>query len=447
MITVRECMWHEVERFRKLEGEYHYMGESHGAGDIIRLIFEEDGVWLALMTWGASCYALKARDEFLEWNPVMRQKRLKLIVNNRRFTLLTPKGTRPNLASQILALAMRELPDIWLKKWGYKPLWAETFCDIEVTAGTCYRAAGWKQIGKTKGFSRVNHARDFYIPNGRPKVLYMKPFRNDAKELIISNNLPKEYLEATHTRADGILPIKENQVESLHWQMCHVKDPRGRNKSVGIGTLLTLLVIGVASGAKDLKEVVSFAKRLNNYQLKLLACPKAKDKFNKLIDYKRTCPSYTAFYHLLTHKDKRGRHDFSVADFAEKLSEWMISQAGKLPRHLAIDGKFIKELVGLVSLVDTETGDVIAVAPSSRKAGVKGECELPVVQKTLTKMDLSNAVVTADALHCQHKTAQIILEQGGDYILQVKGNQETLEKQCQTLCKIRPRIDRSKKKN
>ena len=46
MITVRECQYDEVKKFRELEGEYHYMGESHGAGDMIRLIFEEDGKWI-----------------------------------------------------------------------------------------------------------------------------------------------------------------------------------------------------------------------------------------------------------------------------------------------------------------------------------------------------------------------------------------------------------------
>ncbi len=33
MLTVRQCMIGETAWFRGLEGEYHYMGESHGAGD------------------------------------------------------------------------------------------------------------------------------------------------------------------------------------------------------------------------------------------------------------------------------------------------------------------------------------------------------------------------------------------------------------------------------
>ena len=51
MLTVRQCMIGETAWFRKLEGEYHYMGESHGAGDVVRLVFEEDGAPVALMTW------------------------------------------------------------------------------------------------------------------------------------------------------------------------------------------------------------------------------------------------------------------------------------------------------------------------------------------------------------------------------------------------------------
>ena len=37
-ITVRQCMIGETGWFRKLEGEYHYMGESHGVGDLVGLM-------------------------------------------------------------------------------------------------------------------------------------------------------------------------------------------------------------------------------------------------------------------------------------------------------------------------------------------------------------------------------------------------------------------------
>ena len=43
-----------------------------------------------------------------------------------------------------------------LRKFHYRPLLAETFCDISHSSGTCYKAANWIPLGMTKGFSRVN---------------------------------------------------------------------------------------------------------------------------------------------------------------------------------------------------------------------------------------------------------------------------------------------------
>lgn len=39
----------ELKRFKELEGECRYMGETHSGGDTMRLVFEEDGKWVALM--------------------------------------------------------------------------------------------------------------------------------------------------------------------------------------------------------------------------------------------------------------------------------------------------------------------------------------------------------------------------------------------------------------
>ena len=60
-----------------------------------------------------------------------------------------------------------------------------------------------------------------------------------------------------------------------------------------------------------------------------------------------------------------------MADYAARLSKWMAAQHGKPARHLAADGKFVDEVVGLVSVVDAESGDLVAVAPASKKAGLQ----------------------------------------------------------------------------
>ena len=55
-----------------------------------------------------------------------------------------------NLASTILGMVARRLPDESLNRYGNQPLLPETFVDSERFTGTCYTAANWINVGKTK---------------------------------------------------------------------------------------------------------------------------------------------------------------------------------------------------------------------------------------------------------------------------------------------------------
>ena len=111
--------------------------------------------------------------------PALAAERLKLIVQNRRYLLLHEKGAEPNLASAALAAACRALPAQWQERFGYRPLLAESFTDPESYCGTCYKAGGWQPVGMSDGNSR--HRADFFIPNGRPKRLWMKELEPHAR--------------------------------------------------------------------------------------------------------------------------------------------------------------------------------------------------------------------------------------------------------------------------
>ena len=52
--------------------------------------------------------------------------------------------------------------------------------------------------------------------------------------------------------------------------------------------------------------------------------------------------------------------------------------------------------------------------------------EITAVPKLLEMLALPGMVVTADAMHCQRQLSQQVVEQGGDYVLALKGNQGTL---------------------
>ena len=52
--------------------------------------------------------------------------------------------------------------------------------------------------------------------------------------------------------------------------------------------------------------------------------------------------------------------------------------------------------------------------------------EIPAVPKLLDCIDVKNCVITSDAVSCQKKTVRKIIEYECDYVIYLKGNQETL---------------------
>ena len=49
--------------------------------------------------------------------------------------------------------------------------------------------------------------------------------------------------------------------------------------------------------------------------------------------------------------------------------------------------------------------------------------EIPALRDLLDSMDITDAVVSADAMHCQRETAKHITGRGAHYVLTVKANQ------------------------
>lgn len=104
----------------------------------------------------------------------------------------------------------------------------------------------------------------------------------------------------------------------------------------------------------------------------------------------------------------------------------MAEQQDHLPASVALDGKMIKDIIGTVSLVDVEDGAPIALRIMDQKHETQ-RCELKAAQELINQIEsLEGKTVRADPLHCQKTTARAIAEKGGDYFLQIKGNQPTL---------------------
>jgi len=120
------------------------------------------------------------------------------------------------------------------------------------------------------------------------------------------------------------------------------------------------------------------------------------------------------------------------------LSAWAWTRARQAGGRLviAVDGKTVRGakdkggkaphlVAALAHGLGTFLGQVAVDAKSN---------EIPAVRELLKAFaDLASAVITLDALHAQHGTAQAILDRRADYVITVKANMPTLFRQLKAL--------------
>lgn len=198
--------------------------------------------------------------------------------------------------------------------------------------------------------------------------------------------------------------------ESFESHFGSLKDPRiDRKKLYPLVEILFVVLCGSICGAESWRDFVIFGK--------------AKLEFLR---------SYYAFKNGIPSKNTFARV-FAVLDteaFKHQFVEWVKSLQILLEEVIAIDGKTLCNSVDkakgisaihMVSAFATEARLVLAQQKVDEKSN-----EITAIPKLLDLLDLKGHIVTIDAMGTQKAIAKQIIEQGGDYILALKGNQGTL---------------------
>lgn len=172
---------------------------SHGplVGRQIRYLVSSEHGWLGALGFAAPALQLAERDRWVGWDVTQRRAYLHTVVNMSRF-LIRPSVHCINLASRLLAMATKRLPDDFEQRYNYRPWLLESFVDKARYLGTCYRAANWIRVGCTKGRGRQDRVRQ--VPE-TPKDIYMYPLE---KEFRTKLGLTVDAGRSTLGPADGL---------------------------------------------------------------------------------------------------------------------------------------------------------------------------------------------------------------------------------------------------
>ena len=182
--------------WNELVASEHPQGAVLHVGAQVRYLIESEHGVLGAIGFAAAALAVAARDEWIGWDAELRRKRLHRVLGLSRF-LIRPSVRCQRLASKVLGMVLRRLPEDFRQRYGYSPWLVETYCDPQQHAGTCFRAANWTCVGETAGRGRFA-LPDQHVP---VKAIFVYPLQRDWRRLLGADAAPPcEPLEP----ADGL---------------------------------------------------------------------------------------------------------------------------------------------------------------------------------------------------------------------------------------------------
>lgn len=202
--------------------------------------------------------------------------------------------------------------------------------------------------------------------------------------------------------------MKQADVELLGY-LSIVRDPRLDRKK--LHRLSDILFLSVCAG--------------------LCGCDTWEDIYDFAVIRESWLKQYILLPHGIPSPDTIARV-FSLLDpteFETAFRNWVLSlyrvEEGKV---IAIDGKRVrgsygngKSAIHMVGAFATEAGLALAQVKTADKSN-----EITAIPELLDALVLKGCVVTLDAMGCQKPIVTKIMDQGGDYVISLKGNQGTL---------------------
>ncbi len=160
--------------------QYHYLGYVYPVGEYLKYIYFIKSRPLGCICFSSTVRHIKCRDDYIGWTKQQREENLHLTVYNTRFLLL-PWVSIYCLASQLLSRTVKIVSKDWERYFNHRIYYLETFVDRERFAGTCYKAANWRYLGRTTGRGKNDQSGK---ANRSIKAVWGYPLSKNFREVL-----------------------------------------------------------------------------------------------------------------------------------------------------------------------------------------------------------------------------------------------------------------------
>lgn len=201
--------------------------------------------------------------------------------------------------------------------------------------------------------------------------------------------------------------------KELQKQMIEVEKAHRLGTFHRMSSVLAIMICGMLCNLQNISDIHKWAK----------SKPTLEFLSNEFHIAKIPCRAQ--FYNILANVNPE---KFNIA-----FINWMkfVLQGDVASKTIAIDGKTVCSTdkltpdgnpLHIVSAIISENNLVIGQLPCKTKISE------PEAFRELVKMlNISGAIVVADALHCKKKSAETVVAEGGDYLFAVKDNEPNLK--------------------
>lgn len=204
---------------------------------------------------------------------------------------------------------------------------------------------------------------------------------------------------------------KNKSISTVATQFAGLDDPRVVGRSGH--KLIDILVIGICTvicGGDDYPSMEEFGKAKEEW-------------FRTFLELPNGIPSHDTFWRVFSALDPE--------QFQHCFLRWMNAVSSTTGGEIiALDGKQLrrshdkedgKAAIHMVSAWATTNRLVLGQVKVDEKSN-----EITAIPELLRRLDINGCLITVDAMGCQVDIAELIIEQGGDYLFSLKGNQSNL---------------------
>jgi len=189
-----------------------------------------------------------------------------------------------------------------------------------------------------------------------------------------------------------------------------IEDHRHHNKLHKLIDVIIIAICGVVAGADTYEQIENFGKKRKRWLSKFLELPYG-------------IPSHDTFDPIFERMNPQ--------EFQGSFKKWISSVAKQTKGQVvAIDGKTLrrshnksedKKAIHMIGAWASENQVVLGQLKTEEKSN-----EITAIPYLLKLLDLSDCIITIDAMGTQKKIAKTIIDSNCDYILALKENHKTL---------------------